>query len=950
MSRHHKTFAPRANKLDAQTSNHKEEEKKMESISSQDAKISLATTEVTRITHSPFKNRAFNKIERGLSRIQYLDRGQHVSALNKALNKLGYRAPENGSSFGKDTRISLMGFQNDHGIKRSGILDAQTLLKMDEMLEKKDRNSKKDNDHTILSAKSENPKTDNSEDKGSITHTIKVEKNQKFNGKLIQTDDDLNRFAEHEMNITRPLKWTPKFTNEEVKNIVTNGVSVNYTISVERNNIEKETEALSTGKRQFIKDPTSIVDYIQNTRILDLLKQLSDEEIADYKSKVSRETTDLTAIEESLKAYIEARNKNLKNQDELETVKTKLYGLEALYKEYKEYKSLLTYNRPTHSGQRFTTSKIENDRITRINARNNAAKEKLTENLNKNGFKSISEFESLIKRYETAFETETVRMGVEMLQHYKHTLYEEQKKLSDNLFLDNLSQSIIRSEAKENYKKGAQIKRNSKKVLEHGITYTDQQEYSLGQSKIDNANKSIIALANQTPLINDPDFDKEEFAKISNPTDLKAFLHSYITSQNKKVDSVINNIKENPEHIYELDNLFQASYTKQGIEKGSIYDSIITAKYDRLKNFKILLSICEGIFAIALIVVTWGAATPVVIAGGALSLAVSIDVAYETIKEYKNNKEFHDVGLLSDDPSLLWVVIAIAGVALDAAALAKVLNAAKPIADAAKAFNDAKDSAKALDILTSDLAKIDGLERRVQQNILRQAKIQAQQQKVLNGFIKARQLTYVTIPYLAKTGELLARAVFAIRKGIVTFDSFVTELKLAKLINETGLNPEELLLVKNAFEKARNLAKDDKLAIELEKAIADNDLAKVKSLLEERKYTEGFYNGKKPKYENPGHHDPKSTNFRGGGSKTETIPENHEELWKKAIPGFSDIKTKEEIPSVWYSIDDKGKIHQFQVDHNGNAHWAGSENGARGIKVDNTTRKRLQQYYKDLKK
>lgn len=40
-----------------------------------------------------------------------------------------------------------------------------------------------------------------------------------------------------------------------------------------------------------------------------------------------------------------------------------------------------------------------------------------------------------------------------------------------------------------------------------------------------------------------------------------------------------------------------------------------------------------------------------------------------------------------------------------------------------------------------------------------------------------------------------------------------------------------MLLVKNAFEKARTLAKDEKLAIELEKAIADNDIAKVKSLL-----------------------------------------------------------------------------------------------------------------------
>jgi len=42
-----------------------------------------------------------------------------------------------------------------------------------------------------------------------------------------------------------------------------------------------------------------------------------------------------------------------------------------------------------------------------------------------------------------------------------------------------------------------------------------------------------------------------------------------------------------------------------------------------------------------------------------------------------------------------------------------------------------------------------------------------------------------------------------------------------------------LLLLKNTFEKAKTLAKDEKLAAELEKAIAENDVAKVKSLLGE---------------------------------------------------------------------------------------------------------------------
>ncbi|PWN64203.1 peptidoglycan-binding domain-containing protein [Chryseobacterium viscerum] len=841
MSRLKKTFAPRAGRSETQTDDNKEDEKKYEQITDQDSKISLAKTEVTQITYLPFRNRAFNKIEKGSSRIQFSNSGLHVLALNKALNALGHKVPENEAFFGDTTKIALINFQKQNGITGSGIFDKETLLKMNEVLEaSKDKAS----NNTVLSAKPEKPKIIDSKDSDSIPYPIVVVKNQKFNGKLIQTDEDLNRFAEYKMKITRPLTWKPKFTDEYVKDLVSKGGSVIYTISSKTNNAEKEVEALSPAKKQFIRNAASITDYIQNIRILDLLKQLSEEEIADYKSKVSAETANMAAIEASLKAYIKARDKNQKDNDELETVKTKLYGLEDLYKEYAEYKSLLSYNKPVHSGQRFSTSKIENDRIAAINARNNVAAQKLTENLHKNGFKSISEFESFIKRYETAFETETVRIGVETLQHYKHTLYKEAQKLNDNVFLDNLSQSIIKSGAKENYKRGAEIKESSKRVLEHGITYIDHEEYNLGQSKVNNADKSISTLSSQTPLVNDPSFDKEEFAKVGNKKDLKIFLQKYITSQNQKVDSVINNIKEKPEHIYELDNLFKASYAKQRIEKGTIYDRIITAKYTELSNLKILLGICTAIFAIALIAVTWGAAAPVVLAGGILSLAVSIDVAYDTINEYKNNKEFHDVGLLSDDPSLVWVVIAIAGVALDAASLAVVLKSAKPISEAAKAFNQAEDTANALAKLESDLAKIKGLEDKVQLNIVKQAKIQAQQQKILTGFVKSRQLVYATIPYLEKTGELLARAVFAIRKGFVTFDSFVAELKLAKLIEETGLTSQELLLVKSTFERAKTLAKDDKLFIELEKAIADNDLAKVKNLFEENGKLTG---GKLPK-------------------------------------------------------------------------------------------------------
>ena len=116
------------------------------------------------------------------------------------------------------------------------------------------------------------------------------------------------------------------------------------------------------------------------------------------------------------------------------------------------------------------------------------------------------------------------------------------------------------------------------------------------------------------------------------------------------------------------------------------------------------------------------------------------------------------------------------------------------------------------------------------------------------------------------------------------------------------------------------------------------------------KVTDGFYHGKKPEYVNYGHHELNNQKFRGGGAKTELLPDNHEELWSRSIPGYSDKLTKQNIPKTWYSIDDSGIIHQFQVDNNGIAHWAGSENGSRGVVVDSVTRKRLLHYFNEKMK
>lgn len=100
--------------------------------------------------------------------------------------------------------------------------------------------------------------------------------------------------------------------------------------------------------------------------------------------------------------------------------------------------------------------------------------------------------------------------------------------------------------------------------------------------------------------------------------------------------------------------------------------------------------------------------------------------------------------------------------------------------------------------------------------------------------------------------------------------------------------------------------------------------------------------GRTPKYTNPGHHDPTSPNFRGGGSKkTQIIPQNHESLWKTAIPDKSGPLTNQGVAKNWYAKDSSGDIHRFQNDHNDKAHWSGSKGGASGLVVPNRIKEAL---------
>lgn len=774
MSRLKKTFAPRATRSEAQTNDHKEDETKYEPISNQDAKISLAKTEVTQITYAPFRNRAFSKIEKGFSRIQFPNSGLHVLALNQALNALGHKVPEN-VFFGNKTKIALINFQQQNGITGSGIFDQETLLAMNKALEV-DKNEKS---HTKEETPALNLATP-SDEKVSLSVgivPITIQSNQEFFDFL-----DIRIFG--------------KITD------------INWDIgkSSYKDYIGKETRC--------------------NVHISSLKKYLgiTDQQWEDMHNKATASTSSALDLKESVEKYLEkskARETETKNRDILET---QLYGLKDFYKEYIRYVDYLKSSATSSS----------NSNLPDVSPLFMIPKwkEELNKKAKKYGFKDLTDFENTVNKYQEAFRSETIHLAEDYMDEYEHLLYKEEIRLKQGDTIKQLYATFNNAEVGKNISEG-RIKERAglfmnlnKNIPEEHRTKTYYEGKKEKKAGIDKAK------ALNSPIFKDKTFNFDKLGDVNSQKEFEEVLFDFIISKRENVQKVRRDLKDNPDAIYKQQELLQHSYQKQGVVKDSILDLIIQQKIKNIEWTEILKSIALALGAIVAIAVTWGAATPYVIAGTAVSLGISAYNVYEALDDYYKKDAAYEIGLLKNEPSFIWVIVAIAGAALDAASLATVLGAVKPITKAAEIFNNSAKSVEDIVTLETSLAKIKGLSDQVQVNIVKQAQLTVEFRNTVKELMREIRTLNTAVNYSALP-QLIHLADLGIKRGITTFKNFLLELQLEKVIKSAeNLTPEELKILKEAFKEAKSSGK-----LNILDDLAKNLSSKYKDFLEQRNFT-----------------------------------------------------------------------------------------------------------------
>jgi hypothetical protein len=286
--------------------------------------------------------------------------------------------------------------------------------------------------------------------------------------------------------------------------------------------------------------------------------------------------------------------------------------------------------------------------------------------------------------------------------------------------------------------------------------------------------------------------------------------------------------------IYKMDKLMPAFYAEMDIQPGSIHDQIIQDKIHDDAITRLVGGILLAVAAIALTAVSLGAATPAVVAAGASigAAGLSTYMAYDEYKQYTQEHAIAEAGF-ADDPSVVWLVLAIVGAGVDMAAATKAVRALAPAAKALEAGGEVADFTKAVEALQKA--------RQLDEKIAAAADKAAAARKAYaaaKGELSAALGKAYSFPGPFTDPDvyraLVKMAVAKIKEGGHSLAGFLAELKQARLAAKLGeLTPEELAKLKEAWAQAETLARLVKDPALLENLLSNlGDATKLRNVLQ----------------------------------------------------------------------------------------------------------------------
>jgi hypothetical protein len=500
-------------------------------------------------------------------------------------------------------------------------------------------------------------------------------------------------------------------------------------------------------------------DYEQLFRIGKMIESLPADISQDYLSKITNSTTDLSQFEASLHQYVEAHAKNQAVIEENLENSRKLAGLDEVYKKYRLWKSLIK----SASGPGIGAGGIV------ILREAGKLREEIDIAVKQEGFSSVEDFEVFIKKFEKSFTQHSQVIALNLIDKLQGRLYKEQQRYAENSELKQLLALIKSGKTKE----------------ELSRTYPIFQEEELPDDK---------------------KIDLGKLRKMSTSDELGTYLTAKVNERQQDAGKARGHIDSDPNVIFKLDKLMPQFFLQQEIAQGSIHQMIIEDKLKDDAITKLVVGIATAIVAIALAVISLGTAIPAIVAAGAAAagFGLSAYMAYEEYKNYTLENDLTKVGF-ADDPSLVWLIIAVAGAALDLGAAVKAVNA---IGKGAKALDATKDLA-AFEKVLAEARKAGKIDAKISDAVISAAKARigyaAASDNLTQILTNSKGLKNFLDPQVYI--ELVKMAKFKAQQGVTNFNHYLLEIrKMRKAAKIGDLSGEELLKVKQAWAEGRALA------------------------------------------------------------------------------------------------------------------------------------------------
>ncbi|MGB7548940.1 MAG: DUF4157 domain-containing protein [Terracidiphilus sp.] len=555
--------------------------------------------------------------------------------------------------------------------------------------------------------------------------------------------------------------------------------------------------------------PASPEEYAQILQLASKLMQLTPAQRADYLARVNAETNSWADMDASIDQYVQVMKDRARQDEETNNKARSLLGLETLHAEWKQWK---------HDAEHPLKMEGRGGGYDSLIKEREKHSTDYFDDLNRLGFKSNQEFEDAMEVYRTAFRDQTVRFALDQLTLYEHMLFTEKQKLEKRGGAKEIATGIAGTDAAKHFKNASLMA--SYGMIDPGIDAPKQKGMELQPSPVtrerEEGKKEVIE-GSKDQFVAQHDIDQQKLSGLDE-AGIQQYLLGEIADRYEKLKQTRAEFAEDPNRIYTLPKLLEASREHQDIGKDTIYWMVVQDEVESTSLKKVFSDIAIGIIAIALTLLVPGGGA-VAAAAMVANAGISVYQAYEAYEDYKKASNDYSLGFLDDKPSFGWVVLAVAAAAIDvglpvAEVFAKSASGLSKLEAPLRAFDADKDATK----LAAKMKEIEGLRPEVERALEARAQAIADESKAWKE-AKASGPMLLSVPSLSmallgvvqKYGKPLY---YTIRRGIKSFTALAKDAEFLAAMGDitkmTGADREaietafaEMKQVVDAGEKAR---------------------------------------------------------------------------------------------------------------------------------------------------